>query len=173
VLAAKRCHLTLLLGTLDREVARLLAAHVDGLAIGGIPELTEDVADELARYRGDVLNLDGFERLSAVACRRLVDYRGWLNMNGVKEWPSGGLEAIVRHRGGLSLRVAGLSTEQARVLATHRGELYVLGVESLDEAAAREIVRHEGTVHLWKADGITPAAAAVLRQRKAIRFPGM
>lgn len=172
-LAAKRCHLTLLLRTLDREVAGALAAHVDGLAIGGIPELTDDVAGELARYRGDVLNLDGFERLSAAACRRLVDYRGWLNMNGVKNWPPGGLEAIVRHRGGLSLRVAGLSTAQARVLATHRGELYVLGVESLDESAARELVRHEGNVHLWKAGGITPAAAAVLRQQKAIRFPGM
>jgi|GEM_PF-6821406 len=37
------------------------------LAIAGIAELTDAVADEMAGYRGAVLNLDGFELLSAGA----------------------------------------------------------------------------------------------------------
>jgi hypothetical protein len=79
---------------------------------------------------------------------------------------------MVKHEGGLSIWVAGLTPEQADLLATHRGHLYVLGVESIDESVARTLLRHQGRLDLWRASGITPAAAEILRQRPDIIFPG-
>lgn len=171
-LASKTAYLTVVVQDLDAEVARALAVHRHGLSLVGIRELDEGVAYELAKIRGGVLNLDTVERLSTAACVSLAKYQGWLNMNGVDPWPEGGLEAIVRHMGGLSITVDGLSVEQARVLARHVGHLYVLGIERLDEDAAHAIVRHPGRLDLWNAQGITPAAEAILRQRTDIFFPG-
>jgi len=171
-LADMNCHLTLTLDEIDLEVAQALAEHRDGLAIVGIKSLTDDLAAALAKCRGGSLILDSVERLSTAASVSLAGYSGWLNLNGSRQWPDGGLEAIVTHEGGLSIGLAGISPEQARVLARHRGPLYVLGVEGIDEEAARELVTHKGPIDLWRANGITPAAATVLRQRGDIRFPG-
>ena len=149
----------------------MLATSRKGLSIIGIRDLSDDVAAALGSGRGGSLNIDPVERLSRNACESLAGYGGWLNMNGVQSWPEGGLEAIVQHRGGLSIRVTDVSRERARVLARHRGNLYVVGVERLDEDAARELVAHVGTIDLANARGITPAAAAIFRQRAGIRFP--
>jgi predicted Ser/Thr protein kinase len=172
VLATKACHLSLTLDEIDRDVARALAEQVGGLDIVGIRTIAEDVAAELAKLRTASLNLDSIDTLSRTACERLAAYEGWLNLNGLREWPEGGLEAIVKHDGGLSIWVGGLLPEQANLLATHHGHLYVLGVESIDESVARALLRHQGRLDLWKAFGITPAAAAILRQRPDIIFPG-
>ena len=171
-LAAMNCHLTVTLEEIDLEVAQALAEHRDGLAIMGIRSLTDDLAAALAKCRGGSLILDGVESFSTAASVSLASYSGWLNLNGPRQWPEGGLEAIVAHEGGLSIGLAGISPEQARIIARHRGPLYVLGVVEIDEEAARQLATHEGPIDLWRANGITPAAAAVLRQRDDIRFPG-
>jgi predicted Ser/Thr protein kinase len=171
-LAAMNCHLTITLDEINLEVAKALAEHSDGLAISGIKRLTDDETAALAKCRGGSLILDSVEQLSVAASVSLAGYSGWLNLNGPRQWPEGGLEAIVAHEGGLSIGLAGISPEQARVLARHRGPLYVLGVEGIDEEAARELVTHKGPIDFWRANGITPAAAEILRQRADIRFPG-
>lgn len=172
ILAALDCNLAVTLDEIDLEVAQALAKHRDSLAISGLTKLNDHVASALALYRGKILNLDSIESLSAAGSRSLAGYSGWLNLNGVRDWPDGGLEAIVTHEGGLSIGLAGISPDQAAILARHRGLLYVVGVERVDDAAARKLVTHEGAVDLWRAQGITPAAAAILRQRDDIKFPG-
>lgn len=171
-LAAKAGNLTVDLEEIDADVARALARHGDGLSIAGIRFLADDVAAELAKTRGGSLNLDPVKQLSRVACESLARYSGWLNMNGVDPWPDGGLEAIAAHEGGLSITVAGLTVEQARILGRHTGHLYVLGITALEEDAARELVQHTGRLDLSLAQGITPEAEAILRQRRDIFFPG-
>ena len=172
VLAGPICHLTLELREIDVDVARALAAQRDGLSIAGIRSLRDDVAAAIAGHRGGSLVLDDVESLSQAAAVSLAGYGGWLNLAGIDDWAPGALEAIVRHKGGLAIRVAGLSPEQARTLAEHRGPLYVIGIDGLDAAVAGELVRHDGPVDLWKAEGITPEAEVVLRQHARLRFPG-
>ena len=158
--------------TIDEDVARALAAQRDGLTIAGIDSLPDSVAAALAGHRGGSLVLDNVESLSKSAATSLAAYGGWLNLAGVRDWGEGALEAIATHRGGLAVRVDGLSLAQSRVLAGHHGQLYIIGITSLHAEMARELIRHEGHVDLWKADGITPEAADVLRQHRHLRFPG-
>jgi hypothetical protein len=171
-LATKACHLSLTLDEIDRDVAHALAEHVGGMDIAGIRTIAVDVAAELAKLRTASLNLDSINTLSRTACEHLAAYEGWLNLNGLREWPEGGLEAMVKHDGGLSIWIAGLTPKQADLLATHRGHLYVLGVQSIDESVAKTLLRHRGRLELWRASGVTPAATEILRQRPDIIFPG-
>ena len=172
ILAEPICHLALELQTIDEDVARALAAQRDGLTIAGIDSLPDSVAAALAGHRGGSLVLDNVESLSKSAATSLAAYGGWLNLAGVRDWGEGALEVIASHRGGLAVRVDGLSLSQSRVLAGHHGQLYIIGITSLDAEMARELIRHDGHVDLWKADGITPEAAGVLRQHRHLRFPG-
>ena len=172
ILAEPICHLALELQTIDVDVACALAAQRDGLTIAGIDSLSDGVAAALAGHRGGSLVLDDVESLSKSAATSLAAYGGWLNLAGVRDWGEGALEAIATHRGGLAVRVDGLSLAQSRVLAGHHGQLYIIGITSLHAEMARELIRHEGHVDLWKADGITPEAADVLRQHRHLRFPG-
>lgn len=172
ILAKPICHLTLELQTIDVDVARALATQRDGLTIAGIASLSDGVAAAIADHRGRSLILDDVESLSKTAATSLAAYGGWLNLAGVHDWGEGALEAIASHRGGLAVRVDGLSLSQSRVLGGHHGPLYLIGINSLDADMARELIRHDGQVDLWKADGITPEAADVLRQHLHLRFPG-
>ena len=172
ILAEPICHLALELQTIDVDVACALAAQRDGLTIAGIDSLSDGVAAALAGHRGGSLVLDNVESLSKSAATSLAAYGGWLNLAGVRDWGEGALEVIASHRGGLAVRVDGLSLSQSRVLAGHHGQLYIIGITSLDAEMARELIRHDGHVDLWKADGITPEAAGVLRQHRHLRFPG-
>ena len=172
ILAEPICHLALELQTIDVDVACALAAQRDGLTIAGIDSLSDGVAAALAGHRGGSLVLDDVESLSKSAATSLAAYGGWLNLAGVRDWGEGALEVIASHRGGLAVRVDGLSLSQSRVLAGHHGQLYIIGITSLDAEMARELIRHDGHVDLWKADGITPEAAGVLRQHRHLRFPG-
>ena len=172
ILAEPISNLLLELQTIDVDVARALAAQRDGLTIAGIDSLSDAVAAALAGHRGGSLVLDDVESLSKSAATSLAAYGGWLNLAGVRDWGEGALEVIASHRGGLAVRVDGLSLSQSRVLAGHHGQLYIIGITSLDAEMARELIRHDGHVDLWKADGITPEAAGVLRQHRHLRFPG-
>jgi predicted Ser/Thr protein kinase len=172
ILAEPISNLMLELQTIDVDVARALAAQRDGLTIAGIDFLSDDVAAALAGHRGGSLVLDDVESLSKSAATSLAAYGGWLNLAGVRHWGEGALEVIASHRGGLAVRVDGLSLAQSRVLAGHHGQLYIIGITSLDAEMARVLIRHDGHVDLWKADGITPEAADVLRQHPRLRFPG-
>lgn len=173
-LAAHNCHLYVTLSEISPQVATALADHVGGLSIYGIRVLEDDVASALAAKSDDAaLVFASVESLSASACQSLSRHRGWLALKSIGSLPAGGIGALVGHRGrALELRIGDISEERARRLSEHKGVLYVHGVEKLDAPAARLLVQHQGPVELPKANGITPAALEVLRQRRDFIFPG-
>jgi hypothetical protein len=157
--------------SIDADVARALAQRHDHLTIAGPMSISGEIAAALGSYRGQVLVLDSLEEISPTVAASLAGIPGWLNLNGIRRWKAGALEAIAGHEGGMCLRVPDMTVEQAALLGKHHGFLYLTGITHLDVARARELVKHELGLDLTEARGITPQAAALLRSRpKTIRF---
>jgi hypothetical protein len=169
--ASKQGRLTIQIESIDADVARALAQRHDHLTIAGPMSISGEIAAALGSYRGQVLVLDSLEEISPTVAASLAGIPGWLNLNGIRRWKAGALEAIAGHEGGMCLRVPDMTVEQAALLGKHHGFLYLTGITHLDVARARELVKHELGLDLTEARGITPQAAALLRSRpKTIRF---
>jgi len=165
-LANSAGHLELTVSFIDSLSATALASHQGGLSINGFAEPTEDVVRELSRLKGGSLCLDDVQKLTVRGCRYLASYSGWLNLNGMRYWPEGGIIEIAKHRGGLSIGVQELTVSEAEALSQHRGMLYIVGLESLSDGAARSLLRHVGTVHFARPCAIGESARQILNKRK-------
>lgn len=170
--AACRClansagHLELTVSAIDTASATALASHRGGLSIVGFAEPIEDVVRELSRLKGGSLCLDDVQKLTVQGCRYLANYPGWLNLNGMRRWPKGGIFELAKHRGGLSIGVHTLTVSEAEALSQHRGTLYIVGLDTLPDGAARSLLHHNGTVHFSTPCTISESARQILNERK-------
>lgn len=121
---------------LTEDVAEALAKHDGPVEVMDISTMPEDFAKTIVQHNGKGLvfnhtNADG-PRLSAKAADTLATYKGKLTINDINKLNYGDLADEV---------------EIAKALAKHKGEL-VLGISQISTQAATELFKHEGSLYV-------------------------
>jgi hypothetical protein len=131
--------------SIDVATATALAEHCrDELALGGLTDLSPEVAAALAAFKG-CLALPALTVLTPETARGLAKHEGRLALESLTELPP----------------------EVAAELAKHEGELALHGIQSLSTPAARALAAAPGLLWLTGLMNLTPEGATALLQRKA------
>lgn len=128
-----------------REVHRSLY-----LSLGGVEQISPEVAAALARYEGSWLGLDGLKELTPEVARQFAPYKGVLDLGGLKQLSPEAAAALEKFEGGL--RLDGLEVISPAVLAalktghdSHGRSLSLDGLQELPPAVLAEFTpRHVG-----------------------------
>jgi hypothetical protein len=186
----------------DADIARALASHNgDRLALNGLVAVTDEVAEALATFTGD-LSLKGITELSARSeqllglgrckhisvpqLRRLTD-GGFAKKAILNEIESASVDALQElvekngtgaNPGSIYLKLRELTPEQAAALAKRHGGfgdiLFLDSVQRLDAVTASELAKARLGISLCGLREITPeVAAAFASHREAIYLMGV
>jgi hypothetical protein len=115
--------------------------------LGGVAEVTDEVAQAIANVKGRVNGLPGLTKLTSVP-----------------------LAAKYAAQPG-DLRFVKLTTipdDVAKALATHKGKLDLSGLKSLSDEAVKTLAKHDGEVILTGLTTVSESAAAALRSNEKI-----
>ena len=136
---------------LPLDVAEGLAKYKGELFLRGLLSISDDVADALSKHEGG-LHLDGLERISdSVACS-LSKHKGEIELRGVVELSTRSAEALASSCHSLNLHgLTQISDSVARELAKHKTGCLYLGVTALSDTAAEALSNHQGE-SLWLID---------------------
>jgi hypothetical protein len=181
------------------EVARVLATHNGHLSLGGIRQLSVDVAEALTKGRPNTdmtsLALDGVADLSPDAAAVLAQQDCPLSLNGVTGLSAAAAKALagIDHQvslkgltalppevagnlasGSASLDLSGLTEmnlEVARAFRKHRGPLILDGLRELSPSVAHELAKRVGPLSLAGIQAYgSPALAAKAFSRMGMPF---
>ena len=184
------------------DIARSLASHnSELLALNGLLAITDEVAEALANFTGD-LSLNGITELSARSeqllglgrckhisvpkVRRLTD-GAFAKKAFLNEIESASVDALQGHvekqgtgamPGSMHLKLPELTPEQAAVLAKRQGGfgdiIFLDSVKQLDAATARELAKARIGISLCGLREITPeVAAAFASHSEAVYLMGV
>ncbi|MEK7483256.1 MAG: HEAT repeat domain-containing protein, partial [Planctomycetota bacterium] len=106
-------------------------------------QIDEETTHILARFRGEILALDGVEHLDATMAKTIVKFRGdCLSLNGLKEIDEV-VASILSLFQGKALYLNGLQKldeSTTKALAQFRGlEIFLDGLQQLDEGTAKAL----------------------------------
>lgn len=114
------------------------------LQLNGLKRLSPSGAALLAKFDGSVLGLNGLEILPDEVADDLAHYKGNLGLAGVKKLSDKAADALSEHQGDLFLDgVTTLSEAAAQSLAQHSGELSLTGLTTLSDRAAAALKENE------------------------------
>lgn len=139
---------------LTAKVARKLVKQKDQSnthwALKEFESISEDAAEVLVRYKGDLLSLDALQEISPVAASSLAKYKGDLYLRGLKRISDETAEALSRHEGPLLdlYNLEALSDEAAHSLAKYKGDdLVLVSLKNLSSKAANSLENCEAKIH--------------------------
>jgi hypothetical protein len=184
---------TLHLNSLKRlspDAAKQLTKHRHGLSLNGLVELTPETAAALGQYPGN-LSLNGLVDLSPEAAKSLATHEGDLELLGLQRLSEKTAKELVRHTkrkprldnvtqldagaaaalvawDRLELwKLADLSPETARALATSKEDVSLPAVEELSPEVAAALGQFKGSVlSLGGLKKLTPEGARSLAKFK-------
>ena len=141
--------------------------------LGGVAELSDDVARALAESKDNLKPLPSLTSLtSAALAAKYARQPGDVNFKKLASLPDDIAKALATHKGKLDLSgVQSLSAEAAKALAGHEGELKLDGVKEISDDAAKALAQAVGAVSLGSLEKASPAAAAVLKTNTKILLP--
>ena len=141
--------------------------------LGGVAELSDDVARALAESKDNLKPLPSLTSLtSAALAAKYARQPGDVNFKKLASLPDDIAKALATHKGKLDLSgVQSLSAEAAKALAGHEGELKLDGVKEISDEAAKALAQAVGAVSLGSLEKASPAAAAVLKTNTKILLP--
>ena len=141
--------------------------------LGGVAELSDDVARALAESKDNLKPLPSLTSLtSAALAAKYARQPGDVNFKKLASLPDDIAKALATHKGKLDLSgVQSLSAEAAKALAGHEGELKLDGVKEISDEAAKALALAVGAVSLGSLEKASPAAAAVLKTNTKILLP--
>ena len=141
--------------------------------LGGVAELSDDVARALAESKDNLKPLPSLTSLtSAALAAKYARQPGDVNFKKLASLPDDIAKALATHKGKLDLSgVQSLSAEAAKALAGHEGELKLDGVKEISDDAAKALAQAVGAVSLGSLEKVSPAAAAVLKTNTKILLP--
>jgi hypothetical protein len=87
---------------------------------------------------------------------------------GLAALPEETAEALAKHQGSLSIKVAVLSGAAARHLSHHRGTLLIRGLTTLSPEAAEELAQHKGSLSIGSPESLSPACAKALSKHDGL-----
>lgn len=118
--------------------------------LGGVAEVTDEVAQAIAAFPGRINPLPGLSKLTSVPlATKYAAQPGDLRF----------------------VKLTAVSNEVAQALATHKGKLDLSGLQSLTDEASKALAKHDGEVVLTGLATLSDAGAAVLRTNEKIKLP--
>jgi len=132
--------------------------------LSGVAEITDDVAQALAEYQGNLNGLPSLTSLkSAPLAAKYASQRGDVVFRKLTTIPDDVAAALATHKGKLDLSgLKSLSLPAARAFAAHEGELILDGLEEMGDEAAATLAKAKDSVSLKALKKISPAARAAL-----------
>jgi hypothetical protein len=175
------------------EVARVLATHNGHLSLGGIRQLSVDVAEALTKGRPNTdmtsLTLDGLFDLSPEIATALAQCRGPLSLSGLQSLSLETANALASSprkpyntsffNGALGnwLTLNGLDEVEPSVIACLRSagwEVSLDGLKDLSPEVAAELAKQSGVISLNGVTNLSPAAAKALTSNdKGLALKGL
>jgi hypothetical protein len=136
---------------LTEDIALKCIEDEESVSLADYTSIEEAAARILGeRYRGEALDLDGLNDLSAAAAGSLSKYSGGLWLNGLTSLSDAAAEGLSNHEGFLSFfGLKNLSPVAAKSLGMHVGDLALNGLTSLSDAAAKGISTSDDRVDLF------------------------
>ncbi len=133
--------------------------------LGGVAELSDDVARVLAESKDNLKPLPSLTSLtSAALAAKYARQPGDVNFKKLASLPDDVAKALATHKGKLDLSgVQSLSAEAAKALAGHEGELKLDGVKEISDEAAKALAQTVGAVSLSNLTTASPEAAGMLK----------
>lgn len=117
--------------------------------LAGVTEITDEVAQALAEYKGNLNGLPGLTSLkSASLAAKYAAQPGDLKF----------------------AKLTAISDDVAKALATHKGKLDLSGLQSLSDEAAKSLARHDGELLLTGLTKLSDPSAALLRANEKIKL---
>ena len=154
-------------GALTPKVAAVLAPRISTVVLAGVKSIDVATATALAKHCRDELALGGLTDLSPEVAAALATFEGRLALPAVTALTPETARSLANHEGTLALEsLTELPTEVAVELARHEGELDLHGIQSLSTPAARALATAPGRLSLASLINLTPEAATALLQRK-------
>jgi hypothetical protein len=156
------------------EAAELFSRHEEGLALDGLTELSDAVAESLSKHQGEYINLSSLTELSDAAAESLSKLKGDLAL-GVTEISDAAAESLSKHQGILDLSgLTDLSDAAAESLSKHQGILGLGGLTNLSNATAESLSKHQGRLGLSGLTMLSDAAAESLSKHQgALELGGL
>ncbi|MEI7822742.1 MAG: hypothetical protein WCK55_17665 [Verrucomicrobiota bacterium] len=133
--------------------------------LGGVAELSDDVARALAESKDNLKPLPSLTSLtSAALAAKYARQPGDVNFKKLASLPDDVAKALASQKGRLDLSgVQSLSAEAAKALAGHEGELKLDGVKEISDEAAKALAQAVGAVSLSSLTTASPEAAGMLK----------
>ena len=148
---------------LKPEAAKVLAKCQGDLWLEGLTELTNQVAEALAKHDVGFLYLIGLAEMTDKTAEALAKHQGGLDLGGLTELSDTAAEALAKHQGELSLYgLTELSDTAAEALAKHQGHLRLGGLTELSDKAAEALAKHQGKLYLYSLKVLSPRGARAL-----------
>jgi hypothetical protein len=152
---------------LDGKWNSLLLARLTDGDLSQVTFLTDEAAENLRKYKGDELQLDGLTSLSDAAAESLSKYKGdSLDLGGLTSLSDAAAESLSKYKGDSLdlLSLISLSDAAAENLRKYKGdELQLKGLTSLSDSAAASLSECIGDLNI-DLDDLPDSAAAILRK---------
>jgi hypothetical protein len=153
--------------TITPDVAAVLAPRSDTVMLTGLRSIDVETATAFARHGRDELALGGLTQLSPEVAAALATFEGRLTLPALATLEPEAARALGAHRGTLTLdAIAELPDDVAEELATHAGGLALQHVQSLSTAAAKALAATPGPLALQSLSSLTPEGAAAFLARQ-------
>jgi hypothetical protein len=150
------------------EVAAVLAPRLGTVLLPAVRSIDVATATALAEHCRDELALGGLTDLSPEVAAALAAFKGCLALPALTVLTPETARGLAKHEGRLALEsLTELPPEVAAELAKHEGELALHGIQSLSTPAARALAAAPGLLWLTGLMNLTPEGATALLQRKA------
>jgi hypothetical protein len=154
------------LTTISPQAAAALAPRIASVLLTGLESIDVETATAFAANARDELALGGLTDLSAEVATALAAFEGPLALPAVTVLTPEVARPLATHRGRLALEsLTELPAEVAGELAKHEGELALHGLQSLSTEAARALAAMPGLLSLPSLVTLTPEAATALLER--------
>jgi len=143
--------------------------------LGGVAEITDDVAKALAECKDKISGLPSLKSLtSAPLAAKFVSQsqRGDVVFRKVAAISDDVAAVLATHKGKVDLSgLKSLSAPAARSFSAHEGALVLDGLEEIGDEAAVALAKAISTVSLKGLKKASPAARSVLRSNPKIGLP--
>jgi hypothetical protein len=141
--------------------------------LGGVAELSDDVARALAESKTPLKQLPGLTSLtSAALAAKYAAQAGDVSFKKLASIPDDVAAALATHKGKVDLSgLKSLSVPAATAFASHEGLLVLDGLEELGDDAAAALSKAAGPVSLKRLKKLSPAGRAALSANSKLTLP--
>lgn len=146
--------------------------HGQHSQLGGVAEITDDVARALADSKDRISGLPSLTSLTSAALAAKYAAQGDVSFKKITTIPDDVAAALATCKGRIDLSgLRSLSVAAAAAFAAHEGPLVLDGLDELGDESATALAKAVGPVSLKRLTKLSPAARGALGSNPRIRLP--